>query len=95
MTNYHDLCDEHGKLKADAIKAVKIKEINAKQEIMGHQGYSERPTPYMIQLQDQNLWLRVYTTPIGNTSVVYIKAGGHITYCETALEEALARAEDD
>ncbi|UTN92887.1 hypothetical protein SEA_BIRDFEEDER_21 [Microbacterium phage Birdfeeder] len=95
MSTIQELKTEDGKLKADAIKAVKIKELMSKQEIMGHQSYSERPTHYMIQLQDQNLWYRVYATPIGNVSVVYIKAGGRITYCETALEEALARAEDD
>ncbi|QGH78662.1 hypothetical protein SEA_WESAK_21 [Microbacterium phage Wesak] len=90
-----DLLNE-GTLKTDAIAEVKIQPLKTKAQIMGHQTYSERPTNYKVKLANgTNFWYRVYATPIGNVSVVYIKAGGRITYCESALEDALSRAEDD
>ncbi|QKY80380.1 hypothetical protein SEA_PABST_22 [Microbacterium phage Pabst] len=94
MTQVHT--KDHGKLTADAITEVKIKELTTKQQIMGHQVlYAEKPTHYMVKIKNHTMWYRVYSTAIGNVSVVYIKPGGKIIYCESALEEALARAEDD
>lgn len=92
---HEDIAPE-GKLTEDAIVEVKTKELTTKQQIMGHQAYAEHPTHYMVKLKNRGeLWYRVYTTAIGNASVVYIKAGGKITYCESALDAALSRAEDD
>ncbi|QRI44932.1 hypothetical protein SEA_LESNORAH_22 [Microbacterium phage LesNorah] len=98
MTQLEDLTvtkTDYVKLKHDAIDRIKIKELTTKQEIMGHQGYSERPTPYMVQLKGENLWRRVYTTAIGNVSVIYLKTRLGTLMCETAFDEALHRAEDD
>ena len=95
MTTVNEMKDDTGRLELDAIEEVRIKELTTKQQIMGHQSYSERPTSYMVRLKSQSMWYRVYATPIGNVSVVYIKAGGRITYCESALDAALSRAEDD
>ena len=53
--------------------------------------YSERPTRYMITLNNETRPRRVYATPIGNVSVLYLKSHGHEIYCETALDYALHR----
>ncbi|QOC56114.1 hypothetical protein SEA_ZHENGYI_22 [Microbacterium phage Zhengyi] len=98
MTQLEDLTvtnTTHVKLKHDAIDRVQIKEIKTKAQIMGQQAYSEHPTHYMVQLKDENLWRRVYATAIGNVSVVYLKTRLGNLMCETALDEALHRAEDD
>ena len=55
--------------------------------------YSERPTRYMITLNNETRPRRVYATPIGNVSVLYLKSHGHEIYCETALDAALYRRE--
>lgn len=57
--------------------------------------YSERPTRYMVTLSGENRKRRVYATPIGNVSVLYLKIGGKLVYCETALDAALHRPGKD
>ena len=49
----------------------------------------ERPTRYMVTLHGETRPRRVYATPIGNVSVLYIKSHGHFVYCEAALDSAL------
>jgi len=57
--------------------------------------YTERQTPYMVKLRGENKWRRVYATPIGNVSVIYLKDGRiRIVHCEMALDMALHRTED-
>jgi len=56
--------------------------------------YTERQTDYMVKLKDESVWRRVYATPIGNVSVIYLKDGRIRTvHCDVALEEALAKEE--
>ena len=57
--------------------------------------YNERPTAYMVKLQGEKRKRRVYAAPIGNVAVFYLKTKHGNVYCETALDHALARAEDD
>ena len=54
--------------------------------------YGEQPTRYMVQLKGNKRLLRVYSTALGNTAVVYLKSCSHIVYCETELERALSLA---
>ena len=85
------------RLRNDAVvevKRVETKSIKARAKQVD-QGYSERATPYKIRLRTEDIWRRVYATPIGNVSVFYIKSDGRTVSCETALDEALHRAEDD
>ena len=74
-------------LKHDAIKQVLIKYL---QYSRTYQDYNERPSPYVIVLKGENRMRRVYVTPIGNVSVMYIKSKyyRHI-HCEVAVDEAL------
>ena len=73
------------RLKRDAIRQVDIVELPYK-----YRGdYSERPTRYMVTLNNETRPRRVYATPIGNVSVLYIKSHGHFVYCEAALDSAL------
>ena len=51
--------------------------------------YSERPTAYVVTLNGSTRKRRVYATPIGNVSVVYLKINGQIVHCETALDHKL------
>ena len=51
--------------------------------------YSERPTAYVVTLNGSKRKRRVYATPIGNVSVVYLKINGQIVHCETALDHRL------
>ena len=53
--------------------------------------YSERPLQYMVKLKGESTWRRVYATPIGNVSVIYLKNGKNRppVYCDTALEQVL------
>lgn len=53
--------------------------------------YSERPTPYKVRLVGEGRKRRVYATPIGNVSVIYLKTEGRTVYCESALDAALHR----
>lgn len=76
-------------LKHDAIRHVKIKELPGRY----YPDYSERPTRYMVTLKGEKRPRRVYATPIGNVSVIYLKSHGHEIYCETALDTALHRRE--
>ena len=55
--------------------------------------YSERPTRYMITLNNETRPRRVYATPFGNAAAIYLKSHGHEIYCETALDYALHRNE--
>lgn len=88
------------KLKHDSIAEVQRVENNTTKAAQYRGQYTERPTPYMIKLKGENRLRRVWATPIGNVSVFYFKVystyvpGGYI-YCETAMDEALHRAEDD
>ena len=73
------------RLKRDAIRRGDIVELPYK-----YRGdYSERPTRYMVTLHGETRPRRVYATPIGNVSVLYIKSHGHFVYCEAALDAAL------
>ena len=73
------------RLKHDAICRVDIVELPYK-----YRGdYSERPTRYMVTLNNETRPRRVYATPIGNVSVLYLKTHGHEIYCESALDAAL------
>ena len=75
------------RLKHDAIRRADIVELPYK-----YRGdYSERPTRYMVTLHGETRPRRVYATPIGNASVLYIKSHGHFVYCEAALDAALYR----
>ena len=82
------------RLKHDAIKSVFLVPID-RSTLMSYRPYEERPTHYKILLRGERRKRRVYTTPIGNTAVVYLKSGGHDYHCETALDEALNRTEDE
>ena len=53
--------------------------------------YSERAIHYMVLLYGETRKRRVYATPIGNVSVVYLKVRGEIIHCESALDSALHR----
>lgn len=73
------------RLKRDAIRLVDIVELPYK-----YRGdYSEQPSKYMVTLNRETRPRRVYATPIGNVSVLYIKSHGHFVYCEAALDSAL------
>ena len=74
-------------LKHDAIRHVDIVEVPYKYRV----DYSERPTRYMVTLNGEKRPRRVYATPIGNVSVLYLKSHGHSVYCEAALDAALYR----
>ena len=50
---------------------------------------SERPTAYVVTLNGSKRKRRVYATPIGNVSVVYLKINGQIVHCETALDHRI------
>ena len=76
-------------VKHDAIRRVDI--VESPYRYYGP--YSERPTRYMITLNNETRPRRVYATPIGNVSVLYLKSHGHEIYCETALDYALHRNE--
>jgi len=78
-------------LKMDAIADVKTV-INNQTKF--DRGYNERASSYMVKLQGENRWRRVYHTPIGNVAVTYIKSEGSIYYCEIALEEAIMRKDE-
>ena len=73
------------RLKHDAIQRVDIVELPGRH----YPDYSERPTRYMVTLKYEKRPRRVYATPIGNVSVLYIKSHGHFVYCEAALDSAL------
>ena len=77
------------RLKHDAIRHVEINELPSRY----YGQYSERPTRYMITLHGEKRPRRVYATPIGNVSVLYLKSHGLEIYCETALDAALYRKE--
>ena len=77
------------RLKHDAIRRVDIKEMPDRY----YGDYSERPTRYMITLNNETRPRRVYATPIGNVAVLYLKSHGHEIYCETALDAALHQKE--
>ena len=51
--------------------------------------YSERPTDYVVTLNGSTRKRRVYATPIGNVSAVYLKIKGQIVHCEVALDHKL------
>ena len=72
-------------VKYDAIRRVDIKEPPHRY----YGDYSERPTRYMVTLNNETRPRRVYATPIGNVSVLYLKTHGHEIYCESALDAAL------
>ena len=73
------------RLKQDAIRHVEIRELPDRH----YSDYSERPARYMVTLNGEKRPRRVYATPIGNVSVLYLKSHGHFVYCETALDSAL------
>ena len=75
------------RLRHDAIRHVEIKELPDRH----YPDYSERPTRYMVTLKGEKRPRRVYATPIGNVSVLYLKSHGHEIYCENALDAALYR----
>ena len=83
------------RLKHDAIDHIFIVPTNRKPV----DPYVERPSNYMVTLKGDKKKRRVYITPIGNVAVQYLKTRQHgVTrhiFCETALDEALNRAEDD
>jgi len=72
-----------------------ITEVKKSKPKYGPRGqYTERQTDYMVKLKGENIWRRVYATPIGNVSVIYLKDGRIRTvHCDVALEEALAKEE--
>lgn len=73
-----------------------ITEVKRKEPRYGPRGqYTERQTSYMVKLKGENIWRRVYATPIGNVAVLYLKDGRIRTiYCEMALDMALHRKEE-
>ena len=77
------------RLKHDAIRHVEIKELPDRY----YPDYSESPTRYMVTLKGEKRPRRVYATPVGNVSALYLKSHGHEIYCETALDAALHRQE--
>ena len=77
------------RLKRDAIRRVDIVELPDRY----CPGYAERPTRYLVTLHGEKRPRRVYATPIGNVSVIYLKSQGHTIYCEAALDAALRRRE--
>ena len=78
------------RLKRDAIRHVGIKELPNRY----YPAYSEQPTRYLVTLNNETRPRRVYATPIGNVSAIYLKSHGHTIYCETALDNALHRNEE-
>ena len=81
-------------LKEDAIKSLFLEPI-ASSTMQLYGAYEERPTAYKVKLRGEKRKRRIYTTPIGNVSVVYLKSEGLNIYCETALDSALSRTEDE
>ena len=81
-------------LKDDAIKRVFLEPI-ASSTMYLYDTYEERPSPYKVKLRGEKRKRRIYTTPIGNVSVVYLKSEGVNVFCETALDSALNRTEDE
>ncbi len=65
-----------------------IAEVKRVEPKYGPRGqYTERQTPFMVKLKGENMWRRVYATPIGNVSVIYLKDGRIRTvHCDMALE---------
>ena len=76
-------------VKQDAIRRVDIKEPPHRY----YGPYSERPTRYMITLNNETRPRRVYATPFGNAAAIYLKSHGHEIYCEAALDAALHQKE--
>ena len=76
------------RLKAHAIDKVFINELPSAQYAPD---YAERASRYLITLKGEKRRRRVYATPIGNVSVLYIKIKGSEVYCESALDSALYR----
>jgi len=103
VTWLRDLCtikDALWKLNPGSIERVERVENNTTKAAQFRGPYTERQTPYMIVLKGNKRLRRVFATPIGNVSVFYIKVynrtvGNGVVYCESALDEALNRAEDD
>ena len=79
------------RLQPDAVDTVTIKETYSTRT--RNSIYAERPTSYLITLVGETIKRRVYATPIGNTSAVYIKTNNQYIYCETAVDQALHRGE--
>jgi hypothetical protein len=73
----------------DAIDSVFIKEVMT--GLYPRSAYCERPTRYLVKFAGESRKRRVYVTPIGNVSVMYVKTSNGLVYCETALESALHR----
>jgi hypothetical protein len=72
-----------------------IAEVKTVKPKYGPRGpYTERQTDYMVKLKGENMWRRVYATPLGNVAVIYLKDGRiRIVHCGEALEEVLAKEE--
>jgi len=81
--------DEKGihTLNSDAIESIFFESnLSSKYD----NGYTERSSSYVIILKGDKRKRRVYLTPIGNVSVMYIKVKYlRYVYCETAVDEAL------
>ena len=75
------------RLERDEIESVFIKEVHS--GIYPRGEYSERPSRYLVQLRGEKRKRRVYACPIGNVSVVYLKVGKELIYCEMSLDHAL------
>jgi len=84
--------------KRDGIERLKhdaIEHIVAKETATVKRAFIERrigvayPTAYKIRLKGENILRRVYATPIGNASTMYIKTKRGEVYCELAVDEAL------
>jgi hypothetical protein len=87
------------KLKNYSIVRVERVETNTSKSAQYKGPYTERQTPYMILLQGEKRWRRVYATPIGNVSSMYFKVyntavPSGVVFCELALDEALHRPGD-
>lgn len=81
------------RLKEDAIKSVFLEPFAF--SALNLFGYREQPSAYKVKLRGEKRKRRIYTTPIGNVSVVYLKSEGVYIFCETALDSALNRTEDE
>jgi hypothetical protein len=79
-------------LKHDAVDKLFLRDVPTS-GIRNPDPYSERPSRYMIILKGERIKRRVYTTPIGNVSVMYIKTKQGVVFCETAVDEAVQAGE--
>lgn len=85
--------NEVERLDYDAIESVYVTDVPPSAAYVGP--YYEQPMRYMVKLVGETRKRRVYAQPIGNVSVLYVKTRGRRVYCESALDGALHRTENE